>query len=248
MYAGWLDLLKDEDLCLSDAEVGIVMMAILEYIKSGDLPKFSDRSLMAIFKSIKAQIDKDNEKYVKTCKARKEAVKKRWNDTKDTNVYKSTENDTNDTDNDNECENDYEHNSLSESMCVDVPAHTQEGTEPMAQEKVSDKAEKCAYGFFRNVYLTDGEYQDLCKEVGEDKLNKAILLLSAKIEQNGKYKNDSHAAVIRLWVLRAVEENEVKDMELKSRKKKARGSPAEAAEKAKRAGFDIEFEDVFEKP
>lgn len=237
MYADWLELFKDEDLCLSDAEVGIVMMAILEYIKSGVLPKFSDRGLMAVFKSIKAQIDKDNEKYEETCKKRKAAVGKRWNDTKDTNVYKSIENDTTDTDNDNDCECDNGHNSLKESMCVNAPAHAHE------ERKL---AAPC--GFFRNVYLTAEEIKKLEAEYGEQKLKKAITLLSARIQKDGKYKDDNHAALIVQWVMKAVEEDEVKELELKNRKKKARGSPDEKAEKAKKAGFDFEFEDIYENP
>jgi hypothetical protein len=47
--------------------------------------------------------------------------------------------------------------------------------------------------------------------------------------------------------MEAVEEDEVRALEREGRKKKARGSP-EKLEKAKKAGFDFEFEDIYEKP
>lgn len=245
MYADWLGLLKDEDLCLSDAEIGIVMVAVLEYIQSGIMPKFGDRGLTAVFKTIKGQIDKDGERYDETCKKRSEAAGKRWNsdaeeDTKNTNECKCIQSDASDSDNDNDCEYDNEHNSLKESMCVDAHENTSE-----------DRKLAAPCGFFQNVYLTADEFKKLEAEYGEQKLKKAITLLSARIQKDGKYKDDNHAALIVQWVMKAVEEDEVKELELKSRKKKARGSPeqqSEKLEKAKKAGFDFEFEDIYEKP
>lgn len=248
MYGEWLELLKDKDLCLSDAEIGIVMVAVLEYIQSGVIPKFSDRGLTAVFKTIKGQIDKDGEKYDETCKARKDAVKKRWGkaasrvngsecDTKESTSVQMIQKYTNDTDNDNDDDNN-EHNSLSESMCVDARTRT----------RTQESEAKTPYGFFQNVYLSDKEMEVLRTDFGEEKLKKAIMLLSARIQKDGKYKDDSHAAVIRLWVMEAVDEQEVRKMEREERKKKARGDPAGKMEKAKNAGFDFELEDIFEKP
>lgn len=239
MYGEWLELLKDEDLSLSDAEIGIVMIAVLEYIQTGEMPKFSDRGLMAVFKSIKGQIDKDGEKYDETCKKRRESSAKRWSkctedNAKNANACKCTEDNANVYD--NECDNDNEHNSLSESMCVNAHARESKESEP-----------KTAYGFFRNVFLSDEEKCELEAKYGEDKLKKAILKLDARIQKDGKYKGDNHAGVIVQWVIEAVEEDEVRALEREGRKKKARGSP-DKVEKAKKAGFDFEFEDIYEKP
>ncbi len=236
MYAEWLDLLKDDDLCLSDAEIGIVTIAILEYIKDGSIPKFSDRGLTAVFKTIKGQIDKDGEKYDETCKKRKAAVKKRWNDTNDTNVYKSIQEHTSDTDNDSEYDNG--HNSLKESMCVDTRTREEEKS-----------AVPC--GLFGNVYLTGEEIKSLEAEIGEEKLKKAIMKLSTEIEKTGKYKNQKHAATIRSWVLEAIDEAEVRELERDCRRKRAssvRDGPGDKVEKAKKAGFDFDFEEIYEKP
>ena len=229
---------------LSDEDAGKLLKSIFSFAEGEDGKEYelSERADL-IFDYIKEEITEASEKYEKTCEKRKNAVKKRWNDTSDTNVYKCMEKHTSDTDNECDNDNDNGHNSLKESMCVDTGTRIHKGK--------AKAPEKCAYGIFRNVYLTDGEYQDLCAEVGEEKLNKAILMLSARIEKDSKYKNDSHAAVIRLWVLKAVEEDEVKSEELNARKKKARGSPdkqADKLEKAKVAGFDFDFEEIFENP
>ena len=223
---------------LSDEDAGKLLKSIFSFVGGEDEEEYdlSERADI-IFDYIKEEISEAAERYEKVCEKRKAAVSNRYKGEKDTNAtneYKCTEMNTsasnNDNDYDSECDN--EHNSLTESMCVNTRTRD---------------AEPC--GFFQNVYLTADEIKKLEAEYGEQKLKKAITLLSARIQKDGKYKDDNHAALIVQWVMKAIEEDEVKELELNSRKKKARGSPdSEKAKKAKNAGFDIEFEDVYEKP
>jgi hypothetical protein len=229
---------------LSDEDAGKLLKSIFSYV-GGDGEEEYNLSERAdiIFDYIKEEISEAAEKYEKVCEKRKAAVSNRYKGEKDanaTNEYKCTEMNTSASDNDSDSECDSEHNSLLESMCVDAHESTSE-----------DRKLAAPCGFFQNVYLTADEFKKLEAEYGEQKLKKAITLLSARIQKDGKYKDDNHAALIVQWVMKAVEEDEVKELELKSRKKKARGSPeqqSEKLEKAKKAGFDFEFEDIYEKP
>lgn len=230
---------------LSDEDAGKLLKSIFSFVGGEDEEEYnlSERADI-IFDYIKEEISEAAERYEKVCEKRKAAVSNRYKGEKDTNAtneYKCTEMNTsasasdNDNDCDSECDN--EHNSLKESMCVDAHESTSE-----------DRKFAAPCGFFQNVYLTAEEIKKLEAEYGEQKLKKAITLLSARIQKDGKYKDDNHAALIVQWVMKAVEEEEVKDLELQARKKKARGSPdSEKAKKAKKAGFDIEFEDIYEK-
>lgn len=73
-YHAWLDVFED----FSPAEIGELTVAILTYDKTGELPEFSDRALAIAFKSIKTQIDANNEAYQERCKANQKAAKARW--------------------------------------------------------------------------------------------------------------------------------------------------------------------------
>lgn len=231
---------------LSDEDAGKLFKSIFSFAGGEDEEEFelSERADL-ILDYIKEEINEASEKYKEVCEKRKKAVSKRYHndvckqyDTNATNVDKCTDMNTSATNNDND--NDNEYNSLKESMGINTVAH--------AREESGKSHGKSAYGIFRNVYLSDEEYRGLTHEVSEEKLNKAISLLSARIEKDGKYKDDSHAAVIRLWVLKAVDEEDVKAEELKMRRKKARGSPGKDKEDAARIGFDFELEDIIEKP
>jgi len=70
-------------------------------------------------------------------------------------------------------------------------------TEGEEKKEGGNKDERFAYGEYKNVLLTDKEYNELSKKFGED-LPKKIKALDEYIEMNGKqYKN--HYAVIVFW-------------------------------------------------
>ncbi len=70
---------------LSDEERGKLVLYLLNYAENGAIPQLEGMSKMA-FAFIKAQIDRDSEKYEKRCEKNRENIQKRWNQ-EDTNVY-----------------------------------------------------------------------------------------------------------------------------------------------------------------
>lgn len=76
-------------------------------------------------------------------------------------------------------------------------------------EKQPTKAEK--YGEYKNVILTDDDFEKLKKEFPKD-YQKRIDELSSYIESSGK-KYQSHLATIRNWARREKQENKPKSVE-----------------------------------
>lgn len=102
--------LDEKTQMLSDKEVGQIFRKILKYVKEEPLPKL-ERHLEMVFDFIRVDLDKNLRKYEDTCKRRKEAIQKRWNNT---NEYNSIQMNTNDTDSDNEYEYEYDYESSKE--------------------------------------------------------------------------------------------------------------------------------------
>lgn len=70
----YLDTAKHWDL-LSDAQAGALIKALFRYCESGEKLKTDDGMLAMAFSFIAAQIDRDSEKYERTCKKRSESGK-----------------------------------------------------------------------------------------------------------------------------------------------------------------------------
>lgn len=85
-YAGALER-------LSRAVRGDILMACIEYVSTGAMPKFSDPAADMLFEVIRQDIDEDKRKYAEVCEKRRQNVQKRWN----TNEYKCIQMNTNDT-------------------------------------------------------------------------------------------------------------------------------------------------------
>lgn len=66
IYYDMIEELED----FSDAQVGQILRAMIEYDKTGDLPKFTG-SLKTAFKFLKTRIDRDKEKYQQIVEKRK---------------------------------------------------------------------------------------------------------------------------------------------------------------------------------
>ena len=63
---------------LPDDERGRLLIALLDYAQNGTIPDLSGASRMA-FAFIRAQIDRDSEKYEARCAKNRENIRKRWN-------------------------------------------------------------------------------------------------------------------------------------------------------------------------
>lgn len=70
---------------LPDDERGRLIIALLDYAENGTIPTLEGASNMA-FAFIKAQIDRDTEKYNERCQKNRDNIRKRWNP-ENTNEY-----------------------------------------------------------------------------------------------------------------------------------------------------------------
>ena len=81
----------DEFELLSREQLGELIMALLEYAESGELPDFSGDGMLTMkFKGLKKQVDRDFEKYNDICKKRSEAGKKGGAPKKNKNAAKTS--------------------------------------------------------------------------------------------------------------------------------------------------------------
>ena len=72
MHAEYLEIIE----MLPDDQKGRLLVALLNYSRSGELPEDLDQAGMIVFKIIKDRIDRDSEKYEKICERRREYGKK----------------------------------------------------------------------------------------------------------------------------------------------------------------------------
>ena len=179
---------------LSDSEAGQIIKAVFDYEINLKEPEFSDRTMKVVFFEIKRFLDTNRENYEKICRSRSESAKKRWekysSDNDDTNICNCIQKDA-----------------------FTGKAKTKDITKAKTEVKVKDKdnvkanteqtvlqnesdihTDKKAYGLFKNVYLTDEEY-NLVKTTlteGERRLDS----FSAYMKSSGKSYNDHYARLI----------------------------------------------------
>lgn len=85
-----------------------------------------------------------------------------------------------------------------ESIVEDIELDSAESKAPRAKKAVKHK-----HGEYRNVLLTDAEYERLTEDFGDRGRDDAIRFLDEYIEEKG-YKSKSHNLAIRRWVIDAV--------------------------------------------
>ena len=73
VYKEWEDLVSE----LDDEKAGKLFKAMFAYTRRGEEPKL-DTVTRLIFKVLKAQFDRDGEKWEKRCEQNRENAKKRW--------------------------------------------------------------------------------------------------------------------------------------------------------------------------
>lgn len=95
----------------------------------------------------------------------------------------------------------------------------------------------CARGEYKNVLLTDAEVQSLVNELGEERYKQSVECLSKYIKRKPQYFSASHFEDLRGWVQDKLDE--------KAPKKTKNNT---ISDKAIKAGFDINLDDIFEKP
>ena len=73
VYHSYLETFEE----LSDAECGRLLRSALKYSATGELPELRGNERF-LFKIIKGQIDRDNERYEEICKANQQKALNRW--------------------------------------------------------------------------------------------------------------------------------------------------------------------------
>lgn len=107
-YTKYGDALRD----LTPAQQGVILMACISYVKTGEVPDIKSPTAAILFKLIRQDIDADKKKYAEVCEKRRQNVQKRWNTDEyksiqmNTNEYKRIQTHTNDTDKDKDKDKD----------------------------------------------------------------------------------------------------------------------------------------------
>lgn len=188
---------------LTDTEAGQIIKAVFDYEINSVEPEFTDRTMQIVFFDIKRFLDSNRENYEKVCKSRSEYAKKRWEKLteknnaastmhKDAQVCLSMHKHTS-AGNANGKVNDNSDVNVNDS--VNVKLNINDNAEQTVLQNESDTyTDKKAYGLFKNVYLTDDEYNLVKTKLteGERRLDS----FSAYMKSSGKSYNDHYARLI----------------------------------------------------
>ena len=173
---------------LSNEELGILLRGTMAYEAENILPNFDGKIQMA-FSFIKAQLDRDAEKYQKTVEQRKKAGKagglasasKRAG----ANASKCKQTEANQADTD-----------TGTDTGTDTVTGTDTGTDNDTEAKVA---------FLDCVHLAPAQHKELLKTFGETKTAELIQILNDYKASTGRtYQSDFHA--IKSWVLKKYDE------------------------------------------
>jgi predicted phage replisome organizer len=132
------------------------------------------------------------------------------------------------------CKTNSKTNSKTNVSCADkeedIEGDTEGEKESNSGKKPSNaKPAKQKYGEFKNVLLTEAEFNKLKDDFGMDLLLSAISFFDAYIEEKG-YKSKSHNLAIRRWVIDAVKERTSKSAQPQRQQGYQKPSKAEELE------------------
>ena len=104
----------------------------------------------------------------------------------------------------------------------------------------------CAHarGKYENVFLTDEEATELIANLGEQRFLDSVEELSAYMYDKPEFKSEHHIVPLTTWIQDRLNERESK----KARAQMRKAEKSAKAEKAKKSGFDFEFDDIYERP
>ena len=139
---------------------------------------------------------------------------------------------------DTESEYDSVTNSEAYTDNKDVSVNVCVNENPPTPTAVLGGTHKIARGEYNNVYITTIEMAKLINELGMDKYLQSIEFLSGYITRKPNYKSANHYEDLRGWVQQALTDRGL----VPSKEEEAK------MEKYKQSGFDIDFEDIFERP
>lgn len=225
--------------CLDAQGKAELLDSLLEYAKTGIIPDIKTDTVKIVFLAMSAKINKDKEKYQKTCDRNKKIAGTRWQ-SKDTNDDKNSPDDTSEYENvpdDTKSTSGIEIVPNDTNEYENVPSDTKNANinkkenininnkkENYIKEKKSSsppKEEKKAYGEFEKVKLTDTEYDKLVQRLGKDGTANYITRLDGWLAE-GHTKKNCYATILN-W----------------ARKDKDEGKFNLAPIKAKSLSFDL---------
>ena len=101
-----------------------------------------------------------------------------------------------------------------------------------------------ARGKYENVFLTDEEAAELIANLGEQRFLDSVEELSAYMYDKPDFESEHHIVPLTTWIQDRLNERESK----KARAQMRKAEKSAKAEKAKKSGFDFEFDDIYERP
>lgn len=193
LYTDYKEILSE----LSQEQKGNLLDAIFDYAL-GESVNLDPATKMA-FKFISAQMDRDNERWEKTRKARQEAGSK-GGLAKASNAKQKLANAS-------------KAKQTLANQAVNVNVNVNDNvinTKRNIKEKVVElPTEKIPHGELGNVLLYDDEYQKLIQVYGEERTEKAIAYLDTYIASKG-IESFSHYSDIKRWVIDVIDGKEPK--------------------------------------
>ena len=100
-----------------------------------------------------------------------------------------------------------------------------------------------ARGKYENVFLTEDEVSELVANWGEERFNDSVEELSAYMYDKPDFKSEHHIVPLTTWIQDRLNERANKKARVQARDAEKKSK----ADKAKAAGFDFEFEDIYER-
>lgn len=211
--------------------------AIIEYALDGTIPKGLDSYASLAFGMAKPVLDTTKNRYAACVENGKKGGRPRKVKTQEKSEEKPDEKTKNnqtgfDKENLNE---DIEED---ENVYEDVYEDKEDEKEDEKNEAFSVRAGKTlTLGEYKNIFLTGTEVAKLIGTLGHERYTKSVEFLSGYLARKPGYKSANHFEDIRSWVQKALIDRGIMPTE----------EQVEKQEKLKKAGFDIEFEDIFER-
>ena len=190
------DMLEDAMSILSSDEFTELMKIIINYKKTGNVPKNMSKMMTLAFLPFKQTMDINQEKYDKKCQKNRENINKRWNNEEDTNEYERIQSNEKDT-------NEYERIQSNNSYTNDTNTNTNTNTDTNTntnnkKENIKEKETKIHFAEF--VTMTNAEYNKLVSTYSKELADQCIEVLDNYKGSSGKkYKSDYRA--ILAWVI-----------------------------------------------
>ena len=175
------DMIEDAMSILSSDEFIELMKIIINYKKTGNVPKNMSKMMTLAFLPFKQTMDINQERYEKKCQQNRENINKRWNNEEDTNEYERIQS----------------NNSYTNDTNTNTNTNTDTNTNNK-KENIKEKEPKIHFAEF--VTMTNAEYEKLVSTYSKEFADQCIEVLDNYKGSSGKkYKSDYRA--ILTWVI-----------------------------------------------